>query len=461
MRPELPRVSELPRVMGLRDVVFFNIAAIVGLRWLTTASQFGPASLVLWVLAMVIFFLPSAAAVRELTDIDPRAGGIYRWVSRAFGPRHGFVAGWGYWVNNLFYFPSLLVATAAIAAYAGGPRFVRLGDEAVFVGAVSLSGLWLAVGANLVGLRVGKWVQNLGAIGTWAPALIFVVLAAWSFAAHGSATTFSASALLPAQFDFRLVNFFATMTFAFGGLELASALGDEIRDPVATLRRGVAVSGVSIVAMYVLGTLAMLVALPGETISVTNGVPQATVALAERLGAGVLAPAAAVVAVLLVLGNLGGVGAWVAGSARLPFAAGVDRALPEAFARVHPRWQTPYVALLLQGGVTTVFLVAGLVGATVRDAYVALTSTTIVLFFIPYLYLFAAYLRLRRERTLRTAVTGWAGLLAVALSIALSLIPPAVEHPLVFEAKVVGGVVVFMGIGVWLAARGVRERTAS
>src|SRR5437764_11126612 len=133
---------QLPRVMRLRDVVLFNISAIVGLRWLTTAaSQFGLASLVLWLVAMVVFFLPSALAVRELADIDPGTGGIYRWVRRAFGPLHGFLAGWGYWVNNLFYFPSLLVATAAIAAYAAGPRFVALGDNNVIIAAPSRAGL--------------------------------------------------------------------------------------------------------------------------------------------------------------------------------------------------------------------------------------------------------------------------------------------------------------------------------
>ncbi len=454
-------MSSLPRVMRLRDVVLFNITAIVGLRWLTTAGQFGPASLALWVLAMVIFFLPSAAAVRELADIDPRGGGIYRWVSRAFGPLHGFIAGWGYWVNNLIYFPSLLVATAAIAAYAGGPRFVRLGDDNRFVGVLSLAGLWLALGLNLVGLRVGKWLQNLGGYGTWLPALMFVLLALWSFAAHGSATSFVMHRVLPEKFDFQLVNFFATMTFAFAGLELAPTLGDEIHDPAPTLRRGVVLSGLAIVAMYVLGTGAMLVALPAETINITNGMPQATAALVARLGVPSLAPVAAVVAVLLVLGNLGGVGAWLAGSARLPFVAGVDRVLPAAFSRVHPTWQTPHVGLLVQGGLATLFIVAGLVGATVRDAYVALISTTIVLFFIPYLYLFAAYLRLRRRRTVRTALAGCVGLGAVALSIGLSLVPPAVENPVAFEAKVIGGVVVFMGIGGWLGVRGVRQRTSS
>src|SRR2546427_9538716 len=107
----MPRVpDQLPRVMRLRDVVLFNITAIVGLRWLTTAaSQFGLASLLLWVVAMIVFFLPSAVAVRELADIDPGAGGIYRWVRRAFGPLHGFVAGGGLLGKKPLFFSSLVL----------------------------------------------------------------------------------------------------------------------------------------------------------------------------------------------------------------------------------------------------------------------------------------------------------------------------------------------------------------
>src|SRR5256885_5698897 len=262
---------------------------------------------------MVVFFLPSAVAVRELADIDPGGGGVYRWVRRAFGPLRGFVAGWGYWVNNLFYFPSLLVTTAAIAAYAAGPRFVHLGDDNVFIALVSLAGLWLAVGMNVVGLRVGKRLQNMGGHGTWLPGLIFVVLAIWSLTTHGSATPVTARGLVPATLDLQSINLFATMTFAFAGLELAPTLGDEIHDPARTLRRGIAVSGLAIVGMYVLGTAAMLVSLPHQTVSITNGMPQATAALVERLGAGWLAPVAGIVALLLVLGDLGGGGGWLAG----------------------------------------------------------------------------------------------------------------------------------------------------
>jgi amino acid transporter len=450
----------LPRVMTLRDVVLFNIAAIVGLRHLQTASQFGPASILLWLVAMVIFFLPSAAAVRELADLDPAEGGIYRWVRRAFGPTHGFMAGWSYWVSNLVYFPSLLVTTAAMAVYAGGARWVHLEDSKWFVALFSLLVLWIALGMNVLGLRVGRWIQNLGAYGTWVPAVIFIVLAAWSLARFGSATTFSTEALLPPDFDFTLIGLFATLTFAFAGLELAPTLGGEIRDPAVTLRRGIVLSGAAIVATYVLGTVALLVALPAETVSLTNGIPQAAAAIAQRLDVAWLGPAAGVVALLLVLGNVGGVGAWLAGSARIPFVAGVDAVLPAAFGRIHARWRSPHVALLTQAVVATVFVVAGLLGATVRDAYVALVATTTLVYFVPYLYLFLCYVRLRRQRTWPTALTGWTGFGAVALSMGLSLVPPGVESPVVFELKVVGGVTAFLLVGWCLARRGVRRATA-
>ena len=442
--------------MRLRDVVLFNLTAIVGLRWLTTAAQFGPASLLLWVLAMVFFFLPSAVAVRELTDIDPRAGGIYRWVSRALGPRHGFLAGWGYWVNNLLYFPSLLLATAATIAYVGGPSTVHLQDNSIFVGSVSLVCLWIAVWLNVVGLRVGKWLQNFGGHGAWIPALIFVALAAWSFVERGSATSFTTGRLLPAKFDFQL-----DQLFRHDDLRVRWARAGPL-----TGRRGPGPGGDAAARRGRFGVRHRGHVRPrhaGDAGGAACGAGQhheRDAAGHRRAGRGVGAHGAPAPRRRRRRPDVPWAtwGAWGRGSrdARACRSRrGWTRRSRRAFARVHPRWQTPYVALLVQGALATVFVVAGLAGATVRDAYVTLTSTTIILFFVPYLYIFAAYLRLRRERTLRTTLVGWSGMAAVALSIALSLVPPAVEQPWVFEAKVVGGTVVFLGVGLVVVAAAV------
>src|SRR2546430_8276554 len=119
-----PDVSQqLPRGMGLRDVVLSNISAIVGLRWLTTAaSEFGLASLLLWLVAMVVFFLPSAVAVRELADIDPAAGGIYRWVRRGVGTPPGIVGGGGGMGKQPLFFPSVGRAPPPASRPPGGDR---------------------------------------------------------------------------------------------------------------------------------------------------------------------------------------------------------------------------------------------------------------------------------------------------------------------------------------------------
>src|SRR5262249_29835253 len=201
-------MSQLPRVMRLRDIVLFNITAIVGLRWLTTAGRIGPFALVLWVVAMLAFFIPSAVATARLSELDPGEGGIYRWVAHAFGETHGFLAGWGYWVNNLVYYPSLLLATAATGAYALAPQGLRLAESPLFVAGFSLVLLWIALGLNILGLSIGKWVQNAGAIGTWIPAGVLVLLALWSLARSGSATSFRAAQWVPANFDFHLLAFF-------------------------------------------------------------------------------------------------------------------------------------------------------------------------------------------------------------------------------------------------------------
>ena len=99
--------------LRLWDVVAMNIVAIVGLRWISRSARIGAPAVTLWILACLLFFVPLAAVLAELSSRHPDQGGIYAWARRAFGPAHGFICGWCMWVNNLFYFPSLLLFAAA------------------------------------------------------------------------------------------------------------------------------------------------------------------------------------------------------------------------------------------------------------------------------------------------------------------------------------------------------------
>ncbi len=455
--PQSEGGGRLRRELGLVDVVLFNVAAILGLRWLSTAAASGPSSLVVWALAFLFFFVPQALTVIELSTRYPQEGGIYRWTQRAFGDFHGFVAGWCYWVSNLIYFPTLLIFAAGTAAFIGGEKTAWLGDQRWFMAAFAFGALWLALGLNLVGLRVGKWLQNFGAVGNWVPGL--VLLGAWAFIRFGSATEIRLGDLVPV-FSTDTAAFWATLCFAFAGLELAPLMAEEIRDPRRNLPRAILISGGLITFIYVLGTAALLVALPASDVNIISGVAQAVAAVSERLGQGWLI---GVVALLVSLAAIGGVGAWFTGAARIPHVAGIDRYLPEAMGRIHPRWGTPHVSLLTQGVLASLFLVLGLVGAAVQETYQTMVTMTLIVYYVPFLYMFLALpvLRWRDRATLSEPGTvlipgGWGvawlvsglGLVTTALSIWFSLIPSqVVENHLWFLIKVIGGCSLFVGSG--------------
>ncbi len=459
---------KLHRALGVRDLVFFNIAAILGLRWLSTSAQTGPSSLVLWVLAMVVFFIPSALAVMELSSRMPGEGGIYLWTRETLGPLHGFVAGWTYWVNNLFYFPSLLLFISGTFLFLGGDNWLDLSGSAVYNALFTIGLLWFVIVLNIVGLERGKWIQNVGAMSTWAVFIVLAVVGLIVWAEHGSATTFTVETMMPDFSRLPTITFFATMTFAFAGLELAPIMAGEIKDPRRSIPRAIWLSGIMIAVIYIAGTAFLMVSLPDKEIGVISGIPQAFVSLAERLDFGALG---FVGALLVVVASSGGLGAWVAGAARMPFVVGIDRYLPESLGRVHPKWGTPYVALVTQGVVATLLIVAAVAGSTVEEAYVVLLDMTIILYFIPFLYLFAILPFVRKRKVgddgdvLRvpggmTAVwiVALLGFGATLLSIVLATIPPeGSESPGIFFSKTIGGTILFLVVGLAFYYHGRRK----
>ncbi len=464
----MPAASEAPqsahgliRAMGIWDVILFNIAAVLGPRWVATAAHTGPSSVGLWLTAAVLFFLPAALVIVELATRFPHVGGIYSWTHEAFGPFHGFVSGWAYWTYSIVYFPALLNASVAMSAYMGGPHFALLAQNKTFVMAGSLAILALAIWLNIVGVGVGKWLENAGGIGTYVPLALLVLFGAWYAVRFGSATHFTAASM-NLHFNWGTVNYWSQIAFAFSGLEVICFMSEEVKDPQKTLKRGIFVAAIAIVAVYVLGTMGTLAILHPGSVDLRAGAIQALTSAAGSFG---LAWIAIIIAVMLAIGNVGGVGTTVAGVARVPFAAGLDRYLPRAFSKIHPKWRTPWVAMLVQGGAAAVLLIISQIGgANATSAYQILVDATDVMYFISFVYMFLAVIAMRRRADRGSSpgqslvpggqvgvwICGLLGLIITLLAIVVSLIPPddLQGSRVMFEVKVVGicAVLIFSGL---------------
>lgn len=463
--------KQLRREMGFWDVLLFNIATVLGPRWVAAAAHNGTSSISLWVLTATLFFVPYALVVNELSSRFPVEGGLYVWTKEAFGDFHGFVAGWTYWTYTVFYFPSLLLASAAMSAYVVGPRGDALSQDRTFLLLVSFALLIVAVTLNIVGLNIGKWLQNAGGVSTYLPLMMLCGIAGLVWMKHGSVTHFTWKNM-QVHWSWDTVNFWSQIAFAFTGLELVSAMSEEVRNPQRTLPRAVLGSGVLITAMYIAGTVAVLTLLPAENVAPTSGVFHAVTVGSRVLGVGFLGILAAM---LVSVGNAGGVGSTVAGIARVPFIVGIDRYLPEAFGKIHPRWRTPYVSILVQAIVSGLVLLVSQISETMRGAYQVLVDITIIIYFIPFLYMFAAVVKLakRPDRLansnavlipggkLGVWLAAGIGFVVVLVAIAISAVPPGDSaNKFLFEVKLFVGAVGATLLGLILYWRGARAKRA-
>jgi glutamate:GABA antiporter len=452
---------QLIRALKLRDLVLFNLVAVLGLRHLGTTAKFGPGSLLMWLIAAVFFFVPQGLAVIELSSRFPKEGGIYFWTKSALGEGNGFLCGWCYWINNVLYYPNLLISAAVIATYVFGKGESGLSDRWIYVLPVTLGALWIAVLINIVGLGTGKWLQNAGGVGTYIPGLILILLGVYGAMTGRAANELNTTTLTPDLNNLPALNLLASIAFAFAGLELASTMGEEVENPRRNLPRAIFISAPLIAVAYILGTAAVLWWLPNKEVNVVSGFLQAI-----KTGADNISPAlgwiAPLCAMLYTVGNIGGVGAWLIGPARVAFVIGLDRYFPKAFGAVHPKWHTPYVAILVQATLATVFLLLSVLGkgTSVEEVYLILLDTQILIYFIPYLYLFIVFLIHRRRAEDAGDVVlapggvigGWfvgaSGMVITLFAMIIATIPPPdIASPMLFRLKVIGGALGFVVIG--------------
>jgi glutamate:GABA antiporter len=458
--------AHLRKAMGFSDLVLFYVVTALSLRWIATAAAAGPSSIVIWIAGCLAYFVPLTLCVLELSSRYPEEGGMYVWSKKAFGEFAGFMTGWMYWTANLPYYPGVLYFAAGNALFVAGDRWQHLSNSRSYFIAAALAGLAIGFSLNLIGLNIGKWLHNIGAVGTWLPAVMLVVMGTMAWIRFGSATHFGGGAIFP-SFDLKNVFFWSTVAFAFGGMEGASTMAGEIQNPRRNIPRALLTAGVAITVIYIAATFSVLTALPADEVSGLQGFMQAMSKVSGRIGFEAISPVAAL---LVTLSSVGGVSAWFAASSRIPFVAGVDRFLPSAFGRVHPKWRTPYIAMAVQAVLAGIFIFLGQAGTSVKGAYDFLVGMGVLSYFLPFFYMFCAVIRLQRDPpgpgTIRipggklvVICLALLGLLTTTISSILACLPPDDEpNKALAVLKLLGSSGCLVGIGAFVYWIG-RQRT--
>jgi len=451
--------------------VLLFVVAVFNLNVLPSIAANGGVTVWLWLISLLLFFWPQGIAVIELAHRYPGEGGVYLWAKEVFGDFHGFLSGWCYWTNNMMYVPTVMLYFVGVSVFVLGPSHAGLADNSTFALVASVVLLSLLVILNVVGLGVGKWINNLGGIGTFIAAFLLMGLGIIVCLRFGTNIHW-ADFQVPANPRF-VLNSFGVICFGLVGLELASIMGDEIENPRKTLPGAVAWGGVLSGFLYIGATLTLLVAVDKKSISVLQGIVQAVSHMASRVGvAWIVAP----FAFLLSL-SIAGIGsAWLGGSARIPFVAGLDSYMPSWLGKIHPKYATPYAALIVHASVSLILVIANfLATGGVQESFQRLLSLAVVLQLIPFLYIFGALLKIAVDAKFvrghygkgTLIFAGVSGFITTILGIALAYFPAQqITSLLSYEIWMIGGTLLFIGLAafffyVYGSRKAARKLTAS
>ena len=450
------RSAVFKKELGLTDLALTQILFIVGLPWVGVAAKQGPSHVVLWLVAMLFFYIPSAVVVIYLNRVMPLEGGLYQWAKLGFNDLLGFMVAWNLWLMAILNTSEIGIQVTQYLGYIIGPSGEWLTGSRWFVGAVSFAIIGILVVLATVGLGAGKWVHKAGGVLmliTFAALLALPLLNMWSGAAieyHPLRTEAPALTLMS-------MNLLGKMGFgALGGFEYVAIHAGECRDPVRAISRSVVLAAPVIAVMFILGTSSVLALVPVDEIDLIAPIPQV---LSKGFGTlGLVAAIAPITIAALLAIRVAQSSVMFAGNTRLPMVAGWDELLPNWFTRLHARYKTPVNSILFVGAATLALGVVGLIGVGKQEAFQLLWNASGVFYALTYLAMFAIPIIGLRGMNVRLPLwvkaLALSGFLMTLLYMALSIVPIVrVESRLLFALKISVLIVVanLVGLGIFLA----------
>ena len=450
--------------LGLTDLVLTQILFIIGLSWVGAAAKLGPAHLVFWLLAIVLFYVPSAVVVVYLNRLMPLEGGLYQWAKLGFNEFTGFLVAWNLWLYVIVLTSEIGLQVATYLSYALGPDAAWLAGQKWVIITASFVIIGALVAVSTIGLGVGKWVHNAGGI---MMIIIFIALVAlpilnWM---RGTITEYRPFAIAAPTFSLLSLNILGKLGFgALGGFEYVAILAGECRDPVRTINRSVIIAAPIIAIMFIMGTSSVLSFVHPDSVDLIGPIPQVLSIGSRPFG---VAASIVPVAILMVMCmRLGQASVNFTANTRLPMVAGWDHLLPAWFTRLHTKYRTPVNSIIFVGAMTLAMGLAGIAGVGEQEAYQLLQSAAGSFYALTYVVMFA--IPIVGLRGIKPQPPGWlrvaacSGLLMTMLYIALSVFPIVqVKSQATFTTKVSGVIVAanILGAAIFLIAERKRSRS--
>jgi glutamate:GABA antiporter len=446
MQDGVSRESNLRKELGVWDLVLTQILFIVGLPWIGVAAKLGPSHVVLWLLAVVTFYIPTAMVVIWLNTRLPHEGGLYQWAKVGFGPFTGFMVGWNLWIFVVALSSETGLQITTNISYALGPGHEWLASNKPVITVVSIAVVFFLIAISIIGLGVGKWLHNFGGF------MLVVIFLAILFFGMRSPNFHPFTLVMPAATAFNL-NILAKMGFgALGGFEYVAILAGECRNPVRAIRRSVLISAPIVAGMFILGTASMLALVPIDRIDLIGPVAQVLSIGSKPFG--LAASIVPIVIVVVMILRVAQSSIHFTGNTRLPMVAGWDNFLPRWFTELHPRFRTPVNSIFLAGALILIIGLASLVGVGHQESFQLIWSGSIAFYAIPYCVMFLIPICSTKLGKASPAIriAAVSGLIMTVLDIYFSAVPIIqVKNSLLFTLKIVAVIVSgnLLGVGLY------------
>ncbi|MBS0359036.1 MAG: amino acid permease [Proteobacteria bacterium] len=446
-------LSETPRkrVLSIFSLVMINVIAVDSLRSLPIGAEYGFSLVFFYLVAAIIFFIPTALASAELSTTWPNTGGIYIWVREAFGPRCGFFTIWLQWIYNIVWYPTILAFLAGTFAYLIDPT---LAENQYYLWGCVIGVFWFATFLNFFGMRISSWISALGAlIGTILPMIFIIGLGVvWLAIGNTSQIHFEWKTFLPGPNEMKNLAFFTGILFGLVGIEMSGVHAEEVKNPQRSYPLALLYSALIILASLVFSSLAIAIVVPHETLSLVSGLVDAYNIFFSAYNMSWMTP---VIVILIILGGLSSVSAWIIGPTKGLLAATYDIEVPAILKKVN-QYGAPIPLLILQGIIFTLLCSIFLLMPSVNSSYWILSTLTAQLGMFVYIFMFAAVIYLRYNKPdeprpfkipgLTTVwVIGIVGILACLIAVVLGFLPPkeiGVSSVWVYELILILGIVI-------------------